>query len=175
MTSHVTPIVCLGLSHHTAPVAVREQLSCSLTDLNRLLQAYRVETDSPLAELVILSTCNRMELYAVAAADMPDPRSYLTNYLAKIRGTAVSEFVDYLYYYNGEAAITHLARTAAGLDSRILGEPQILGQVTDAYITAVKNHAIGPILRRVFETAIRTGKRARTETAIRNNPVGENF
>ena len=166
-----TQIICLGLSHHTAPVSVREQLSCSLTDLSGLLQAYRDETESPLAELVILSTCNRMELYAVTVADMSDPRGYLTDYLARIRGAAVATFADYLYFYTGETAVNHLARAAAGLDSRILGEPQILGQVTDAYMTAVKNHTTGPILRRVFETAMRAGKRARTETAISSNPA----
>ncbi len=162
-------LFCLGLSHHTAPVAVRERLSCSLTDLNGLLGAFRAETESPLDELVILSTCNRMELYAVG--DLADPRRYLTDYLAEIRGTAVAAFADYLYFHTGEAAAAHLARAAAGLDSRILGEPQILGQVTDAYMTAVKNHTVGPILRRVFESAIHTGKRARTETAISSSPA----
>ncbi|MCP4423792.1 MAG: glutamyl-tRNA reductase [Chloroflexi bacterium] len=164
-------IVCLGLSHHTAPVAVRERLSCSLTDLNGLLKAQRADIASPLEELVILSTCNRMELYAAVPTNMADPRGYLTRYLAKVRGVDMVEFADYLFYFEGEKMAAHLANAAAGLDSRILGEPQILGQVTDAYMTAVKNHTAGPILRRVFETAIRAGKRARTETAISANPA----
>lgn len=164
-----TSIVCLGLSHHTAPVAVREQLSCSFMNLDGILQAFHAETDSHLSELVILSTCNRLELYAVT--DMADPRRSLTDYLARIHGPAVTTFADYLYFYTGETAVNHLARTATGLESRILGEPQILGQVTEAYMTAVKNHTVGPVLRRVFASAIRAGKRTRTETAISKNPA----
>lgn len=163
-------IVCLGLSHQTAPVNIRERLSCSLTDLNGLLRDYASQKPPGLNELVILSTCNRMELYAVAGVEI-DPRALLTDYLAHIRGVQAAEIAHHLYFYTGETAVTHLCRVAAGLESLVLGEPQILGQVTDAYTTAVATHAAGPILSRVFETAMRAGKRARTETAISSNPA----
>lgn len=178
MTTHSTHIICLGLSHHTAPVALREQFSCSLIDLNNLLLAFREEATLEehgrfpgIHELVILSTCNRVELYAYADAAQPDPRQQLTDYLSELRGVDTAVFAKHLHYFTGQAAINHLMRVAAGLDSLVLGEPQILGQVSTAYTTAAQTHAAGPVLRRLFETAIRAGKRVRTETAISSSPA----
>ena len=164
-------IVCLGLSHRTAPVEIRERLSCSATDLKRLLQSFREGNSLPINELVILSTCNRMEIYAVIAAKTADPRHFLTQYLSEIRGIPAHEIADHLYFYAGKTAVNHLCRVAAGLESLVLGEPQILGQVTDAYTAAVAAHTAGAVLSRVFETAMRSGKRGRTETAISSNPA----
>lgn len=164
--SPATSIVCLGLSHHTAPVALREQLSCSLTDLDDFLHTFREEVDLAehgrfpgIHELVILSTCNRIELYAYGDADQPDPRQLLTAYLSDLRGVDTAVFADHLYYHTGQNAVDHLMRVAAGLDSLVLGEPQILGQVNTAYTTAAQAQAAGPVLRRLFEAAIRAGKR----------------
>ena len=178
MTDHSTHIICLGLSHHTAPVALREQFSCSLTDLNDILLTFREEATLAeygrfpgIHELVILSTCNRVEIYAYADTAQPDPRPLLTEYLSELRGVDTAVFAQYLHYHTGQAAINHLMHVAAGLDSLVLGEPQILGQVNTAYTTAAQTHAAGPVLRRLFEAAIRAGKRARTETAISNNPA----
>ncbi len=164
-------IVCLGLSHRTAPVEIRERLSCSATDLNSLLQAFREDHSLPIKELIILSTCNRMELYAVVDTETADPRRLLTHYLSEIRGVAAAAIANHLYFHTGLTAVTHLCRVAAGLESLVLGEPQILGQVTAAYTAAVAAHAAGPVLSRVFETAMRSGKRGRTETAISSNPA----
>ncbi|MCB9418216.1 MAG: glutamyl-tRNA reductase [Ardenticatenaceae bacterium] len=178
MTISLTQIVCLGLSHHTAPVALREQLSCSLTDLNGLLQTFREETAlgengrfPGINELVILSTCNRVELYAHVDAVRPHIRQLLTQFLSELRGVDTAVFANHLYFYTGQTAIDYLMRVTAGLDSLVLGEPQILGQVNSAYTAAAQTHAAGPVLRRLFEAAIRAGKRARTETAISSNPA----
>lgn len=171
-----TRIVVLGLSHHTAPVALREKLSCSLGDLPQ-----RPETrgslfppDSPFAairELVLLSTCNRLELYAAIDHTATGWQTMLATLLSEIRGVSPAEFYKHLYTHLGYDVAQHLFRVAAGLDSRILGEAQILGQVTDAYMAAIAAKTSGPMLKTLFETAIRTGKRVRTETNISKNPA----
>jgi len=168
-----TKIVCLGLSHHTAPVALRERLSCALPEEHGLLDV--VQDDSgrfnALAEIVLLSTCNRIELYAVVDAPPTGARQLLVDYLASIHPVDPISFDDNLYFYRGRKALEHLARVAAGLDSLVLGEPQILGQVNDAYMKAVEAHTAGPVLSALFRGAVRIGKRARTETAISSNPA----
>ncbi|MBE2224781.1 MAG: glutamyl-tRNA reductase, partial [Anaerolineae bacterium] len=173
----VRQIVCLGLSHRTAPVEVRERLRCSLIDVGQLLPMLDegMVTDygrfSAISEAVILSTCNRMELYTVVEATVTEPRQLMVDLLASIHPADLDGMGDQVYFFAGETAVTHLLEVAAGLDSLVLGEPQILGQVTDAYMAAVKAHTIGPILDALFQTAIRSGKRVRTETAIGNNPA----
>jgi len=156
-------ILCLGLSHHTAPVEIRERLYLAPSALKAALNQ---RADLP--EFAILSTCNRLEIYAVAPAENFDPL------IALIENTSeapLSSFESHLYRYSGTDAITHLLRVTAGLDSLILGEPQILGQVASAYEAARQQGATGPMLSALFRSAIRTGKRARTETAISRNPA----
>lgn len=173
----VRQIVCLGLSHRTAPVEVRERIRCSLIDVGQLLPMLDegMVTDygrfSAISEAVILSTCNRMEFYTVVDTAVDDPRQLMVDLLASIHPADLDGMGDQVYFYAGETAVSHLLQVAAGLDSLVLGEPQILGQVTDAYMAAVKAHTIGPILDALFQTAIRSGKRVRTETAIGNNPA----
>ncbi len=170
---HQTPparIFLLGLSYRTAPIALREQLSCSLQDLPPNWQT----ADSRFAavqELAILSTCNRTELIAQVNCPGLDARALLTDLLALINGVDKSSFQEHLYLYAGLDAASHLCRVAAGLDSQVLGEPQILGQVTDAFVAATEAGSVGPTLTALFRTAIRCGKRARSETAISQNPV----
>lgn len=161
-----TTILCLGLSHHTAPVELREQLSCSLVELEPRLAGL-----TAVSELVLISTCNRIELYAVAGPSITCPRTELLHLLADVQGVPLADFVDHTYAYADHEVVNHLLRVAAGLDSLVLGEPQILGQVTDAYMTAVSAKTAGPILDALFKTAIRTGKRARTDTTISSNPA----
>lgn len=170
---HLNRIVCLGLSHHTAPLALRERISCSLPEEHGLLEAVEDGSDrfSGLAEIALLSTCNRIELYAVVDAPAEEAQRLLIDYLAAVHTVNAGSFDDYLYFHQGQAAIEHLARVAAGLDSLVLGEPQILGQVNDAYMTAVEANTAGPVLTALFRGAIRAGKRARTETAISSNPA----
>lgn len=158
----IMDILCLGLNYRSAPAAVREQLTCTLADLNQQ------RPFSAFPELALLATCHRLELYAKASeADLPA----LTQLLTHTCGVDSAVFTPHLYHFAGEAAVAHLCRVAAGLDSLVLGEPQILGQVSQAYQTAIEAGSAGPTLSALFRAAIRAGKRARTETAVGQNPA----
>ena len=174
-------ILCLGFSHHTAPVELRECLHYSPDALQAALARFgcgRNVNPQGITELVILSTCNRLELYAPVSGTWEIDRDVagralfapLLNFVGETRSLSEAEFEAHLYRHEGPEAVEHLCRVAAGLDSMILGEPQILGQVTEAYQAALGQGAIGPVLSALFRTAIRVGKRARTETAISRNP-----
>jgi glutamyl-tRNA reductase len=154
------PIILLGLNHRTSPVALREKLCLSASALEASF------VDSPIVdELVILSTCNRLEIYAdVEHAE--DGIQLISESLAKLQSLPLKDLMGHLYSYRDEAATEHLMRVACGLDSMILGETQILGQVTQAYKSAQNAGMTGAILSHLFAQAIHAGKRARTETAI---------
>ncbi len=177
-------ILCLGLSHHTAPVELRERLNYSPLALKAALARFGCGRDTRpagLNELVILSTCNRLELYAASSAEGPtEPLTVearerlfapLLSFLSETRELSLSGVGDKFYRLVGRPAAEHLGRVAAGLDSMILGEPQILGQVTEAHSLALGQGAAGPILSAVFRAASQAGKRARTETGISRNPA----
>src|SRR5919204_3701763 len=138
-------VVVLGLNHRTAPVEVRERLALAARDADLRRGGVR--------ETAVLSTCNRLELYAVASDAAAVER-------------LLSDGAPHLERADGKAAVAHLMRVAAGLDSLVLGEPQILGQVADTGRAAKEAGAAGPILARLFEQATHAGKRARTETPI---------
>jgi glutamyl-tRNA reductase len=171
-------ILCLGLSHHTAPVELREPLNYSGEALEAALAGFCEPAAQPAcaAELVILSTCSRLELYAAvqsadAAGDIqPDKREALfaplLNFLAQTRGLFAADLDDRFYRLIGPEAVEHLGRVASGLDSMILGEPQILGQVGEAYSAALRHGSAGPVLSALFRSAIHAGKRSRAETGI---------
>lgn len=164
-------IICIGLSHHTAPIELRERLTYSTEALKAALARCGCGNDTQstnLTELAILSTCNRLEVYATGHADRSDA---LIEFVSETTGIPASEFVPHLYEFTDAEAAEHLGRVASGLDSMILGEPQILGQVTEAYELALSQQSIGPVLSALFRYAIHTGKRARTETAISRNPA----
>lgn len=164
-------ILCVGLSHHATPLDVRERLHYSPTALKAALARFGCGhhcRPADLLELAILSTCNRLELYAVAHADRFEP---LIDFVAETTGVPRPEFEPYLYRHLNAEAVRHLNRVAAGLDSMILGEPQILGQVTEAYELGLSQRAVGAVLSALLRAAIHTGKRARTETAISRNPA----
>jgi glutamyl-tRNA reductase len=164
-------ILCLGLSHHTAPVELREKLGFSPDALKAALARFGcggVSRPAGFRELAIVSTCSRTELYAVTHSDDFAP---LVELFAESSGLEPAVFEANLFRHSGAAAVTHLCRVAAGLDSMVLGEPQILGQVTDAYSAALGQGAAGPVLSALFRSAIRAGKRARTETGIARNPA----
>ena len=156
----LTPILCLGVNHRTAPIVLRERLNLTPKAVTAVFQANR--TCGGDYEMSILSTCNRIELYATGMANFNN----LQKLLSQATGVPKSEFAAHLYHYTDAEAIEHLCHVATGLDSMVLGEPQILGQVTQAYEIAQAYHTSGPILNALFQTAIRAGKRARTETAI---------
>ncbi len=163
-------LILLGLSYRTAPIALREQLSCSLDSLPPDWQTAD-NRFAAIQELAILSTCNRTELIARVNCPGLDARTLLADLLALMKGVDKAGFDEHLYLHTGLDAADHLCRVAAGLDSQVLGEPQILGQVTDAFMAATDAKTIGPALTELFRTAIRCGKRARSETAISQNPV----
>lgn len=164
-------ILCLGLSHQTAPVELRERVNyhagAQKAALARLGCGH-ASRPSELIELAILSTCNRLEFYAFTHTDRFEP---LHQFIGDTTGVPISELAPYFYRYKQDEAVFHLGRVASGLDSMILGEPQILGQVTEAYELGLSQRSIGPVLSTLFRYAIHTGKRARTETAISRNPA----
>ncbi|WP_170200190.1 glutamyl-tRNA reductase [Litorilinea aerophila] len=164
-------LLCVGLSHRTAPVELRERLSCLAHEPEALL----AERPPALQELLVLSTCNRLELYASHPGGTDtDPREMLAalrRLMARRTGVPEAEFADHLYCHTGLQVAEHLFRVAAGLDSLVLGESQILGQITQTYNAAAQTPLVGPVLHTLFRAAIRTGKRARTETAIGTNPA----
>jgi glutamyl-tRNA reductase len=160
---------CLGINHTTASVNLRERLAFHEDSLRAALARLgcRAMGDA-LNELVILSTCNRTELYAVSPRLEAED---LELFLSETRGVSIDEFRSHLYHYCDEDAIRHLMRVASGLDSLVLGEPQILGQVTGALELARGAGSSGPLLSRLFQSAIHAGKRARSETHIARNPA----
>jgi len=164
-------IHCLGISHNTASVALRERLAFTPHKLNTALARLGRDEDSAweeIREIAILSTCNRVEVYVVAKAPVFDT---LEAFLAEVQGVSTHEFSSACYRLLDENAVLHLLRVAAGLDSVALGEPQILGQVTEAYSAARGHGTAGKLLSRLFQTAIHAGKRTRTETAIGYSPA----
>lgn len=161
-------ITLIGLDYHTAPLAVRERMGCTVAGMS--LARWQANGRFPdLRELVILSTCNRVEVYGTFASAVSQAR--LLDLLSELTGVETAVFASHTYSYTDQAAAAHLFHVAAGLESLVLGEPQILGQVTDAYMTAVSAKTIGPLLTELFRGAIRTGKRARSETSISHNPM----
>src|SRR5262249_14734608 len=151
------PLVCVGLSHHTAPVDVRERLLLPDDRQTELLQAM---AQAP-SEALLISTCNRVELYVVGpATDLHErTRTALT-------GAAGNDLAPFLYSHQGEAAVLHLFRVSASLDSMVVGEPQILGQVKDAFELAQRIGAARGELTRVCAAAFGSAKRVRTETDL---------
>ncbi len=162
-------IISLGLNHTSAPVPLRERLAFDEDQIRVLLSRYfsgRQKTS--LAELIIISTCNRVELYAISDQLV---FAELEAVLSDARAVSVDELRPYLYRFEDMKAARHVFDVAAGLDSLVIGEPQILGQITRALELARGQRAAGPTLNRLFQTAIHAGKRARTETAIGRNPA----
>ncbi len=169
--SRCSQILCLGLNHTTSSVVLRERLAYHSHSLQSALARLGCGGNpnwTNLKELAILSTCNRVELYTVATRPIFDT---LEAFLSETKNCPQSEFSGSLYRLLDGDAVQHLLDVAAGLDSMVVGEPQILGQVTEAYAAARKHGTVGKILSRLFQTAIHAGKRARTETAINHNPA----
>jgi glutamyl-tRNA reductase len=164
-------LTCIGISHRTAPLALREQLSCEPAHLYAEWAGRLPDDPAQPAELVLLSTCNRLELYLIHPAEPSDARAAAIALLSDCEEGDLAGFEPYFYTLTGRAVIDHLCCVAAGLESQVLGEAQILGQVVEAYSVGLAAGAIGPYLSALFQTAIRAGKRTRAETAIGRNPV----
>jgi len=159
----------IGLNHRTAPVAVREQFALPGDMVLRLLRAFRA--GPALEESLLLATCNRTELYAVPRAGH-DPLAHFLEHLGHVRGGPVSADPAVFYRYDGLEAARHLFRVAASLDSQILGEHQILGQVKDAYRLAVEARTAGFLLNRLLHGSFRVGKRVQGQTPLGRGSVG---
>ena len=160
------PLVCMGLSHHTAPVEVRERHAFPSS---RVVEALTALLDyEAVKEAVMLQTCGRLEIYAEIddyEAGVSQLHSFLSNFghgMARER----YDLDSYLYTLLGRQAIEHLFRVATGLDSMLIGEAEILGQVKDAYIEAQQAKSLGHTLHRLFREALNAGKHARTQTSI---------
>ncbi|MGH7614757.1 MAG: glutamyl-tRNA reductase [Gemmatimonadales bacterium] len=166
------PLACVGVNHRTAPVALREHLALGPEAQRRLLRTQALQDvgeRAGLAEFVILSTCNRTEVYA-AAADarrrLIEAPEDLVHFLVRIADLPAAKLQPHTYRHAGSGAVRHLCSVAAGLDSMVLGESEILGQVETAYETSVREGTAGPLLEAAFRAATRAGRRARTETGI---------
>ena len=162
--------LALGINHKTASVAVRERVAFGPEQLvDALQQLCRV---TPCREAAILSTCNRSELYL--ALDEAQAEEILA-WLAGYHGLNLDELRACAYIHQDNEAVRHMMRVACGLDSMILGEPQILGQMKDAYATAREAGTLGPLLGRLFQATFSTAKTVRTDTRIGENPVSVAF
>ena len=156
-------LLALGVSHRTAPLELRERLALTEGRAAGVLTA--LVSDEPITEAAALSTCNRTELYLVTA-DPVEAEAGALAVLAREAGIRPTELLGPLYSLRGSDAAGHLYRVTAGLDSMILGEAEIQGQVKRAYELALVEGATGPVLNRLFRGALAAGKRARTETSV---------
>jgi glutamyl-tRNA reductase len=161
-------LVVVGLNHRTVPVELLERVAVAPEALPKALQA--LARREHLAEVVLLSTCNRTEVYANATMFHPAMQD-VREFLADVSGVDPQEYSDLLYAYHDDAAVAHVFGVAAGLDSMIIGEGEILGQVREAWQAAEREGVAGALLSRTFRHAVEVGKRARTETAIGRHPV----
>ncbi len=160
----------VGCSHHTASVEVRERLAFSREQAVEALARFR--NRYPQAEAVLLSTCNRVELYFASEAAEACPSHHdAVTFLAEFHGVAAEELFNALFERTGEDFVRHLFTVAASLDSMVVGEAQILGQVKQSYELATTESATGPLTNAAFQAALRVAKRVATETAIQQKRV----
>ncbi|MEO6445142.1 MAG: glutamyl-tRNA reductase [Gemmatimonadaceae bacterium] len=166
-------VLCVGVDHASAPLALRERLAFATAMVDDLLAA--ADEGMPLVrECVLLSTCNRVELYGAldgSADNMRAGAEQMAAFLTRARGIPLADVTSALRCHEAQAAERHLCRVAAGLESVVIGEAEILGQVVDALDRAQRRGTAGDALTSLFETAIRAGKRARAETALGHNPA----
>ncbi len=163
-------LLAVGINYHTAPVAIRERLAFPADILdNTLKNLYKFQG---INEAAILSTCNRTEFYYQADHTAPDT---LVEWIAETKQIAPAEFKPYLYTHIDSQSIRHMFRVACGLDSMILGEPQILGQMKTAYQAAYQAGTLGKTLSKLFHHTFSAAKKVRTDTAIGSSPVSVAF
>jgi glutamyl-tRNA reductase len=161
-------LIAVGLDTGNAPLALREQLAVSPAMLPATLAALRArigDGDGVLSEGVILSTCHRLEVYAIAR-ELEAGQQAMVRFLNDVRDVPVAEFAPYLISHRDEAVIAHTFRLAAGLASPVVGDSQILGQVSEAYEAAHTAGTVGPLLAALFQRALHAAKRVHTETTL---------
>jgi len=158
----------LGVNHQTASVELREQIAFNPENLSALLAEQSQHPE--LNDLVVVSTCNRTEVYA-----MSEHPEQVLDWLAHVNGIDVQQLSRHVYRYENAQAVSHLMRVASGLDSLMLGEPQILGQVKTALALAKDSHTVSQQLNRIFEYAFYAAKRVRSETAVGSHAVSMGY
>ena len=158
----------LGVNHQTASVELREQIAFNPEKLSALLAEQSQHPE--LNDLVVVSTCNRTEVYA-----MSEHPEQVLDWLAHVNGIDVQQLSRHVYRYENAQAVSHLMRVASGLDSLMLGEPQILGQVKTALALAKDSHTVSQQLNRIFEYAFYAAKRVRSETAVGSHAVSMGY
>jgi glutamyl-tRNA reductase len=157
----MSELLVLGISHNTAPVEIRERIALTDSAAERFL----AELGDTASEAVVLSTCNRTELYLVAT-DPVETESAVLGLLARRAGIRPTELLESIYSHRNCDAARHLYRVTSGLDSMVIGEAEVQGQVKRAYEQALAARTTGPLTNQLFRAALATGKRVRTETAI---------
>ena len=162
----------LGVSHRTAPVDLRERLDFSSRDLGAAVMALAARSSA--AESVVLSTCNRSEVY-VASTSPDTARDEIVRFLSDYHQVPAESFTPHLFSFTEADVASHLFRVAAGLDSLVVGEPQILGQVKEAFQAAAERRCTGPVLRKLFDWSFNVGKRVRSETGLGEGAVSISF
>ncbi len=162
-------IVLVGLNHRTAPVEVRERVSFTSEQARRAAEELRAR--GILEETLVLSTCNRSEVYGVPPESSHECAPGLSTFLSEFHSVRADILSVSLYHHYDQEAVRHLFRVSAGLDSMMLGEAEILGQVREAYRFAHEQGATGPVLNRLFQGALEVGKRVRTETELGTRPM----
>ena len=165
-------LVIVGLNHKSAPLSIREKLSFPPETIGDYLK--KLVNSYTLNEAVILSTCNRVEVCAVSE-DISRGTWELKRFLSDSHDIPLEDLDEHLYVHQGEDAVVHLFRVAAGLDSMVMGEPQILGQVKDAFGNAVHFNTAGVIINKLYHKTFSVAKRIRTETNIGANAVSISF
>jgi glutamyl-tRNA reductase len=159
----------VGCSHHNTAIEVREKLAFSPAQTREALDRWR--RVFPRTEAVLLSTCNRVEIYSASEADVEPSLEQAASFLAEFHGLDAELIIQYLYLHCDEAAVRHLFTVASSLDSMVVGEPQILGQVKEAYQTAMLQENTGPLLHSVFQAALHAARRVASETGIHQRRV----
>ena len=162
-------IVLVGLNHRTAPVEVRERVSFTTEQSRRAAEELRAR--GILEETLVLSTCNRSEIYGVPPESSRECAPGLSSFLSEFHSVRPDVLGLSLYHHYDHEAVRHLFRVSAGLDSMLLGEAEILGQVREAYRYAHEYGATGPVLNRLFQGALEVGKRVRSETELGTRPM----
>jgi len=165
-------LIVIGLNHKTAPIDIRERLAFPEDRIETAL--HQVKSVPSLKENMILSTCNRVEIYATAR-ETEKAIIELKHFLSQYHALPIKEFDKNLYSLVGEEAVRHIFRVASSLDSMVVGEPQILGQIKEAYNLAVESKTSGLILHRLLHRAFHVAKRVRTETKIGNSAVSVSY
>jgi len=164
-------IILIGVNHKTAPVALREKLSFSKEETLAALDTLKQHPD--IREVLVFSTCNRTEIVYVAAENGTE--NAMIAFISRHKNIPVSEFVSALYMLYKEEAVRHIFRVAASLDSMMVGEPQILGQMKQAYRTAVGTGSSGVLLNRMMHKSFSVAKKVRRETGIGDNAVSISY